>query len=102
MLVQIHITEKVFMDWRVFMTTFATIFLAEMGDKTQLAAMTMAADTKKPLTVFVSAALALVCVSALGVAVGGALGHYLPLEWIRRVAALGFIAIGVLILLDKF
>jgi putative Ca2+/H+ antiporter (TMEM165/GDT1 family) len=90
------------MDWRVFTTTFATIFLAEMGDKTQLAAMTMAAETKRPLTVFVSAALALVCVSALGVAVGGALGHYLPLEWIRRVAALGFIAIGVLILLDKF
>ena len=90
------------MDWRVFMTTFATIFLAEMGDKTQLAAMTMAAETRKPLTVFVSAALALCCVSALGVAVGGALGHYLPLEWIRRVAALGFIAIGVLILLDKF
>ena len=90
------------MDWRVFMTTFATIFLAEMGDKTQLAAMTMAAETKRPLTVFVSAALALACVSALGVAVGGALGHYLPLEWIRRVAALGFIAIGVLILLDKF
>ena len=84
------------------MTTFATIFLAEMGDKTQLAAMTMAAETKRPLTVFVSAALALACVSALGVAVGGALGHYLPLEWIRRVAALGFIAIGVLILLDKF
>ena len=90
------------MDWRIFMTTFATIFLAEMGDKTQLAAMTMAAETKRPLTVFVSAALALACVSALGVAVGGALGHYLPLEWIRRVAALGFIAIGVLILLDKF
>lgn len=89
-------------DWRVFMTTFATIFLAEMGDKTQLAAMTMAAETKKPLTVFVSAALALTCVSALGVAVGGALGHYLPLDWIRRVAALGFIAIGILILLDKF
>ena len=89
-------------DWRVFMTTFATIFLAEMGDKTQLAAMTMAAETKKPLTVFVSAALALACVSALGVAVGGMLGHYLPLEWIRRVAALGFIAIGILILLDKF
>ncbi|HEX8339048.1 MAG TPA: TMEM165/GDT1 family protein [Pyrinomonadaceae bacterium] len=90
------------MDWRVFTTTFATIFLAEMGDKTQLAAMTMAAETRKPLTVFVSAALALVCVSALGVAVGGTLGHYLPLEWIRRVAALGFIAIGVLIMLDKF
>lgn len=90
------------MDWRVFLTTFATIFLAEMGDKTQLAAMTMAAETKRPLTVFLSSALALVCVSAIGVAVGGTLGHYLPLEWIRRVAAVGFIAIGVLILLDKF
>ena len=90
------------MDWRVFMTTFATIFLAEMGDKTQLAAMTMAAETKRPLTVFLSSALALVCVSAVGVAIGGALGHYLPVEWIRRVAAVGFIVIGVLILLDKF
>jgi putative Ca2+/H+ antiporter (TMEM165/GDT1 family) len=90
------------MDWRVFLTTFGTIFLAEMGDKTQLAAMTMAAETKKPLTVFVSAALALACVSALGVLVGGALGHYLPLEWIKRAAAVGFIAIGVLMLLGKF
>jgi Ca2+/H+ antiporter, TMEM165/GDT1 family len=90
------------MDWRVLLTTFGTIFLAEMGDKTQLAAMTMAADTKKPLTVFVGAALALACVSALGIAVGGLLGHYLPLEWIKRAAAVGFIVIGVLILLDKF
>ena len=90
------------MDWRVFLTTFGAIFLAEMGDKTQLAAMTMAAETKKPLTVFVASALALVCVSALGVLVGGALGHYLPLEWIKRVAAVGFIAIGVLMLLGTF
>ncbi|HZT57457.1 MAG TPA: TMEM165/GDT1 family protein [Pyrinomonadaceae bacterium] len=90
------------MDWRVLLTTFGVIFLAEMGDKTQLAAMTMAAETKKPLTVFVGAAVALACVSALGVAVGGLLGHYLPLEWIKRAAAVGFIVIGVLILLDKF
>ena len=90
------------MDWKVFATAFGAIFLAEMGDKTQLAAMTMAAESKRPLTVFVAASLALACVSALGVIVGGTLGHYLPLEWIRRVAALGFIAIGALILLDKF
>ena len=90
------------MDWRVFVTTFGAIFLAEMGDKTQLAAMTMAAETKRPLTVFVSSALALACVSALGVAVGGALGHYLPLEWIKRVAAVAFIVIGALMLLGKF
>jgi putative Ca2+/H+ antiporter (TMEM165/GDT1 family) len=90
------------MDWRVFLTTFGAIFLAEMGDKTQLAAMTMAAETKRPVTVFVASVLALACVSALGVLVGGTLGHYLPLEWIKRAAAVGFIAIGVLMLLGKF
>lgn len=95
-------SETFSIDWRILLTTFGTIFLAEMGDKTQLAAMTMAAQTKKPLTVFIGAALALACVSALGVAVGGVLGEFLPLLWIKRAAALGFIAIGVLILLDKF
>ena len=90
------------MDWRVFLTTFGAIFLAEMGDKTQLAAMLMAAETRKPWAVFVGASLALACVSALGVLVGGTLGHYLPVVWIKRGAAVLFILIGVLILLDKF
>ena len=90
------------MDWRVFLTTFGVIFLAEMGDKTQLAAMTMSAESKKPLSVFVAAALALTAVSAIGVVVGGALGHYVPLIWVKRVAAIAFILIGVLILLGKF
>ena len=89
------------MDWRVMITTFGVIFLAEMGDKTQLAAMTMAAETGKPWSVFIAASLALACVSAIGVIVGGTLGHYLPLVWIKRVAAIAFIAIGVLILLGK-
>lgn len=89
------------MDWEVFATTFGVIFLAEMGDKTQHAAMTMAADTKRPLAVFFGAALALACVSAIGVIVGGALGHYLPKEWIERVAAVGFIVVGVLMLAGK-
>jgi putative Ca2+/H+ antiporter (TMEM165/GDT1 family) len=90
------------MDWRVALTTFGMIFLAEMGDKTQLAAMTMAAQTKRPWAVLVGASVALACVSALGVAVGGVLGQYLPLVWIKRAAAVAFIVIGVLILLDKF
>jgi putative Ca2+/H+ antiporter (TMEM165/GDT1 family) len=90
------------MDWRVFLTTFGVIFLAEMGDKTQLAAMTMAAESKKPWAVFVGAALALASVSALGVLVGSVIGNYIPLIWIKRVAALAFIVIGILILLDKF
>lgn len=90
------------MDWRVFITTFGVIFLAEMGDKTQLAAMTMAAESKKPFSVFVGAALALTCVSAIGVVVGGLLGHYVPIVWVKRVSAVAFIVIGVLILMDKF
>jgi putative Ca2+/H+ antiporter (TMEM165/GDT1 family) len=89
------------MDWKVFATTFGVIFIAEMGDKTQLAAMTLAADTKRPVAVFVGAALALACVSAIGVAIGGALGHYLPKEWIERVAAVAFIIVGVLMLAGK-
>lgn len=91
-----------YMDWRVFLTTFGVIFLAEMGDKTQLAAMTMSAQTKKPWAVFVGSALALTAVSAIGVVVGGVVGNYLPLEWIKRAAAVAFIVIGILILLDKF
>jgi len=73
-----------------------------MGDKTQLAAMTMAAQSNKPWAVFFAAALALAAVSAIGVLVGSVLGNYLPLIWIKRVAAVAFIAIGLLILLNKF
>lgn len=90
------------MDWRVMLTTFGIIFLAEMGDKTQIAAMTMAAEKKRPWAVFLGASLALAAVSAIGVIVGSALGNYLPLEWIKRAAGFGFIVIGVLVLIGKF
>lgn len=90
------------MDWRVMITTFGVIFLAEMGDKTQLAAMTMAAESKKPLTVFIGASLALTAVSAIGVVVGGMVGHYVPIIWVKRAAAFAFIIIGLLILTNRF
>jgi putative Ca2+/H+ antiporter (TMEM165/GDT1 family) len=90
------------MDWRVMLTTFGVIFLAEMGDKTQIAAMTMAAEKKRPWEVFIAASLALVAVSAIGVVVGSALSQYLPLVWIKRGAGASFVIIGVLVLLGKF
>jgi putative Ca2+/H+ antiporter (TMEM165/GDT1 family) len=90
------------MDWRVLLTTFGVIFLAEIGDKTQLAAMTMSAQTKRPWAVFIGAALALTAVSALGVVVGSVIGDYIPLIWVKRVAACAFIAIGILMLANKF
>jgi len=90
------------MDWRVSLTTFGIIFLAELGDKTQIAAMTMAAEKKRPWEVFIGASLALAAVSAIGILVGSLLGQYLPLDWIKRVAGAAFIVIGVLVLIGKF
>ena len=96
------VVTEVGMDWRVLFTTFGIIFLAELGDKTQIAAMTMAAQKKRPWEVFIGASLALATVSALGVLVGTTLGQYLPVEWIKRVAGAAFIVIGVLVLIGKF
>jgi putative Ca2+/H+ antiporter (TMEM165/GDT1 family) len=90
------------MDWRIMLTTFGVIFLAEMGDKTQLAAMTLAAQKKRPWEVFIAASLALTLVSAIGVIVGGFVSHYVPLEWVRRGAGALFILIGALMLIGKF
>lgn len=90
------------MDFRVLLTTFGIIFLAEMGDKTQLAAMTMSAQTKRPWAVFIGASLALAAVSAIGVLVGSVIGEYVSLIWVKRTAALAFIVIGVLMLAGKF
>ena len=84
------------------LSAFLLVAMSEMGDKTQIAAMTLAAEKKRPWAVFLGASLALAAVSAVGVIVGSALGHYLPLEWIKRAAGLAFIVIGVLVLVGKF
>jgi len=78
-----------------------TLFLAELGDKTQLAVITMSADTDSKLSVFLGAAIALVVVSLIGVLVGGVLSAYIPTEWLQRIVAVAFIVIGVLMLIGK-
>jgi putative Ca2+/H+ antiporter (TMEM165/GDT1 family) len=89
------------MDWHVFWMTFTALFLAELGDKTQLAAISLSADTGSRLAVFAGASAALVLVTAIGVAVGGALGEALPVVWVKRAAALVFLLIGALMLAGK-
>ena len=89
------------MDWKVFLTTFGAIFLAELGDKTQLAAITLAAQTRKPVAVFVGASLALTAVSLLGVAAGSVLSNYINAEYLHKAAAIAFIGIGALMLWGK-
>ncbi len=83
----------------LFWTTIATVFLAELGDKTQLAAMTATARSGALLTVFLAASAALVCATALGVAVGGALFKVIPEQLIKYVAGAAFIAVGLWVIL---
>ncbi len=89
------------MDWKIFGTAFLTLFLAELGDKTQLAVITMSANTESKVAVFLGASLALVLVSLLGVLVGGILSQFIPVEWLQRIVAVAFIVIGVLMLFGK-
>jgi len=89
------------LKWSAFWTTFSLLVVAEIGDKTQLAAITLAAETRSPLSVFLGAALALSLVSLLGVALGALLGQYLPTAFLHKAAAVAFIAIGVLMLWGK-
>jgi putative Ca2+/H+ antiporter (TMEM165/GDT1 family) len=89
------------MDWKIFATAFLTLFLAELGDKTQLAVITMTADTNSKISVFLGASLALIAVTLLAVLFGGILSRYIPTEWLQRIVASAFIIIGVLMLLGK-
>jgi putative Ca2+/H+ antiporter (TMEM165/GDT1 family) len=84
------------MDLRVFATVFATIFIAELGEKTQLATLLYATEPENPkLTVFAASACALVFTSALGVLGGLISSEYVTPEVLSWIAGVGFIAIGI-------
>ncbi len=89
------------MNLRLFASTFALIFLAELGDKTQLATLSLAASGESRMTVFLAAATALVATSALGVLAGEAVARVIPPVWITRAAGVAFIAMGGLMLLRR-
>jgi len=83
-------------DWRLLGTTFVAIFVAELGDKTQLATFSLASETRSRLSVFLGAALALTLTSAIGVLFGGAVSQVVPAVWMRRAAGALFIVLGLL------
>ena len=83
------------LDWKVLATVFTAVFIAELGDKTQLATLLFAADQNvSKLTVFFGAALALVATSAIGVLLGSAISHLLSEKVLHLIAGIGFIIIG--------
>ena len=83
------------MDLKLLATVFGTVFLAELGDKTQLATLLFASrEGSSLLTVFVAASLALIATSAIGVLAGAALSNYIEPRYLSYVAGAGFIVIG--------
>lgn len=89
------------MNWKAFVMAFITLFLAELGDKTQLAVITMSANTDSRWSVFIGASLALILVTLIGVLTGDLVSRYIPTEWLHRIVAIAFILIGVLMLSGK-
>ena len=84
------------MDIKTFLTVFGVVFLAELGDKTQLATLLFAADKEvNKWLVFVGASLALIATSAIGVLAGGLAADYLDERLLRYVAGAAFILIGM-------
>lgn len=89
------------MDWKLAASAFATLFVAELGDKTQLACILMTAQSKKPWSVFIGSALALVLVSLLGVLLADVICRNVDPFLVKKIAAVGFVVMGVLIYFDK-
>ena len=83
------------MDWKIFLTIFVSVFIAELGDKTQLATMLFAADKEvNKYTVFLAASAALIVASAIGVLAGSLLSEYINEKYLHYLAGTGFILIG--------
>ncbi len=84
------------MDLKLLSTVFAAVFVAELGDKTQLATLLFASDKEvSKLTVFAGASAALILTSAIGVLAGSLLSQYVSEKLLRIVAGIGFVAIGI-------
>ncbi len=93
--------RKAVMEWKILIATFTSIFLAELGDKTQIAAIVMTSKTNKPLTVFIGSMIAFAVITLIGVTFGAGLTKFVPIDYIKYLSAIAFIAIGILILTGK-
>ena len=90
------------MELRLILSTFLVIFLAELGDKTQLAAMAASAGSNQPWSILLGASLALIVSSALAVLAGKIIGTYIPMKYIKLAAGAVFLLFGALYIKDAF
>ncbi len=86
------------MDWKAFITTFGVVFLAELGDKTQLATITMVVESQSRVAVFCGALLALATVTLMSVLFGEVLTSLIPTLYIEKAIGVLFVIVGILIL----
>lgn len=86
------------MDWKLFAMSFGTVFLAELGDKTQLATLALAGGEGSRWMVFFGSALALVATSAIAVLVGGSLSRLVSPQTLQRGAGVLFLVLGIVYL----
>lgn len=89
------------MSSKVIITTFLAIFLAELGDKTQLMVLTLSAETKKPISVFLGAVIAFGIITLLGAFLGNVITKLVPGHIVEKLAAIVFIVIGILMFFEK-
>lgn len=89
------------MNWKVFFIAFGTLFLAELGDKTQLAVFTLVTTHKDPLAVFLGAAVALTIVTLIGAVFGQFVSRYVPTNYLQVAAGILFVGIGIFVLKDS-
>jgi Ca2+/H+ antiporter, TMEM165/GDT1 family len=89
------------MDWKLLASTFVAIFAAELGDKTQLATLSLSAGSASRWSVFAGAALALVLTSAIAVLAGEAVSRAIPAHVLRRVSGVLFIILGSVFLVSR-
>lgn len=87
------------MDWRLLGISFVTVFLAELGDKSQLAAIALSSDSRKPTkAIFLGTVAALILASLIGVVLGEGTAQLLPTKWTKIVAAIGFAILAIRLL----
>ena len=86
----------------LLLSTFITIFIAELGDKTQLATLTISGTSNKPVAVFLGSSFALVFASLLGALAGGSISNFVPEFILKLIASLTFFIIGIRLFLNSF
>ena len=86
----------------ILLSTFLTIFIAELGDKTQLATLTMSGTSNKPLAIFLGSSTALVFASLIGALAGGSISNFVPEIILKLIASLTFFILGMKLFVNSF